>query len=456
MLPSRSRLERWNPDSLTFTGQAIKDAGAAVENAVRGINDNIKIMPETKAWSGDAHTAATSMFDRAEKQTKALTDYTTAVGDAFAGGASTIGGARTALLNKTDEIDTNCRLHVSEQWVVLITGAQMTTEESAALERRAQAEQVIVNGLLLAVGSADGGTAAKVTGAAQPHGFEAPNPADPGSLIVPGMQRPGDEVPNPSNPVGFLQQAMLRDTDMAETIRDETVETRYDPATGEELSTTTTLYMQDGSKHVKTVNAKPLFSDRGPGITETHFDKDGNIISETSSVTFNEFAQGSMANAKVTTVVLADRTVITLIERPGGSKSGTITTPGGQPADVPLELFNHPGFTAVGAGFSGLEAQAGRGIPMLTAEATEYARIGGKYGGPGIGIATALWDVAVADSGFQKCVAAAEGATSVAAGTLGGIAAGPTGPVGVAVASIAASGGGQALGNWIGNTFCPR
>ncbi|MGE2726074.1 hypothetical protein [Mycolicibacterium pulveris] len=359
-------------------------------------------------------------------------------------------------MDKVDQIDMSGQLYVTEQWVVMITGAQMTAEEAAALEKRAQAEQVTVNGLLLAVGAADDATAANVTNAAKPHGFDAPDPSDPGSLLVPGSQEPGDEVPDPSNPVGFLQQAMLRDADMGQTVRDTKVETKYDPTTGEEIATTTTIFKQDGSKHVKTVNAKPHFSDRGPLTTERHMDKDGNLISETTSVTFNEYGDHSFANAKSTTTQLADGTVIDFIEWPSGQKTGTIRTPDGRQADVPLDLYNHPILSTVGAGLSGLEVQAGRGIPWLTDEAAEHIRIGAKYGGPGLGIATALWDVAVADSGFEKCVAAAEGATSVAAGTLAGAATAGTTPWLVVPAVLAASGGGQALGNWIGNTFCPR
>lgn len=348
------------------------------------------------------------------------------------------------------------RLNVSDQWVVLITGAQLTAEEAAALERRAQAEQTAVNRLLLAVGAADDETAAKVAAAATPHGFDALSPGDPGSLLVPGGQKPGDEVPNPSHPVGFLQQAILRDTDMAQTIRDTKVETRYDPTTGEEMATTTTHYMQDGSKYVRTVNAEPQFSDRGPLTTEVHFDKDGNKISTTTSVLFEEWAHDSLAGSKSTTTQLADGTVINFLERPNGQKVGTIRTPDGRQADVPLDLYNHPVLTAAGAALSGLENQAGRGIPMLTDEAVEKVRIGAKYGGPALGIGAALWDIAVADTGFEKCVAAAEGATSLAAGTLGGIATASFSPPITALAVFGASGAGQALGNWIGNTFCPR
>lgn len=456
MLPSRPRLERWNPDSLTFTGQAVKDSGKAVDDAVTTMSTNIRTMPDTKAWSGAAHAAATTMFERANKQTNDFSVYTTAVGDALIAGAATIGEARTALLDKADQIDMGGQLHVSDQWVVLITGAQITAEEAAALERRAQAEQVIVNGLLMAVGAADDETAANVTSAAKPHGFEAPDPTGLGSVLMPGSQKPGDDVPDPSNPVGVLQQAMVRDADMAQTIRDTKVETQFDPATGEEISTTTTVFMQDGSKHVRTAYTRSEFSDRSPAVVERHLDKDGNLISETSSVVYTEFAKHDMANANVTTVTMADRTVTTFIEHPDGRKSATVTTPNGRPADVPLNLLNHPALTAAGAAFSGLEEQAGRGIPMLSEEAIENVRIGAKYGGPGLGVATALWDVAVADSGFERCVAAAEGATSLATGTIAGMGTSGAGPWVAIPVALVAGGGGQALGNWIGNTFCPR
>lgn len=444
MLPSRPRLERWNPDSLTPAGDAVKNSGKPVGEAVSRINSNLKTMPETKAWSGDAHNAATAMFDRARKQTDEFSKYTTAVGNALSGAAGTIGSARTALLKKADEIDNSGQLHVSDQWVVLITGAQMTAEQAAALERRAQSEQNNVNLLLLAVGAADENAAAGVMGAAKSHGFEGPNP---GNFLMPGLPKPGNEVPNPSNPIGTVQQGVLRDADMAELVRDTKVDVQYDPATGEELSRTTTIYKQDGSKDVRVVNAKSDFRDRGPATVEKHYDKDGKFVSETSFVTFNRFAPDDYKNAKVSTTTFANQTVVTAIEHENGTVRGTIVRPGSNEADVPLDFFNHPIITGAGGGLSGLEQLS---------TATDGIRAGAKYGGPALGIATAFWDVAVADSDFKRCVAAVEGASSVTAGTLGGIVASPSTPLGAAAVSVLAGAGGQALGNWIGNTFCPR
>lgn len=428
MLPSRPRLERWNPDSLAPAGAAIKSAGTAVGEAVSRINSNLKIMPETKAWSGDAHSAATAMFDRAKHETDDFSKYTTAVGDAFGDAAGPIGGARTGLLNKADEIDATGQLHVSDQWVVLVNGGQMTVEQAAALEKRAQSEQVKVNGLLSKVGAADDDAAGKVTSAAQQHGFELPDPGGLDSLI-PGVQKPGDEVPNPLSTIGILQQGVLRDTDMSQTVRETTVETKYNPATGEAVATTTTRYMMDGSKNVHTVDAKPNFSDRGPLTTDVHIDKDGNEVSRTTTVTYEDWAQYGMAGKTTSTTQYADGTIAEVTVWPDGKQTAFVRTADGRQADVPVNLIDHPILSPLGAT--------------------------GKYFGPGVSIATSLWDVAVAETGFQKCVAAAEGVTSVTAGTLAGIAAAETGPLAIPIGLTAALGG-EALGNWIGNTFCPR
>ena len=428
MLPTRPRLQRWNPDSLIPAGEAVKSRGTAVGDAVAGVDRNLKIMPETKAWSGDAHNAAAAMFDRAKKQTDEFSKYTTALGEALSGAAVSIGGARTPLLNKADEIDATGQLHVSDQWVVLIHGGQMTVEQAAALEKRAQSEQVNVNSLLARVGIADEDAAGKLTSAAQQHGFEIPNPGGLGGLL-PGIQRPGDEVPNPLSPIGILQQGALRDTDMSQTVRETTVETQYSPTTGEAVSTTTTRYMMDGSKHIETVNAKPDFSDRGPLTTNVHIDRNGNEVSRTTTVTFKSTARDGMAGKTISTTQYANGTIAEVTKWPDGKETAFVRTADGRQADVPINLIDHPILSPLGAT--------------------------GKYFGPGVSIATSLWDIAVAETSFQKCVATAEGVTSVTAGTLAGIAASETGPLAIPIGLTAALGG-EALGNWIGNTFCPR
>lgn len=80
----------------------------------------------------------------------------------------------------------------------------------------------------------------------------------------------------------------------------------------------------------------------------------------------------------------------------------------------------------------------------------------GKYFGPGVSIATALWDISVAQTDFEKCVAEVEGVTSVAAGTIASIVTWEASPLVSIPVGILAASGGEALGNWIGNTYCPQ
>lgn len=448
MLPSRPRLERWNPDSLTPAGEAIKSSGTAVGDSVSRINSNLKTMRETKSWSGDSHNAAMAMFDRAKKQTDDFSKYTTAVGDALRGGASTIGTARTALLKKADEIDSTGQLHVSDQWVVLISGAQMTAEQAAALERRAQSEQITVNGLLSAVGAADDETAAKVTGAAQSRGFKLPDPTSPTSLF-PGMQKPGDKVPNPMSTIGLMQQATLRDIDMAQTIRDTKVETKGDIKT-------TTHTMQDGSTQVVTEDNEYKW-DRGPTLRVTHYDKDGNFVSETSTVTWKGDTTYALRGATTTSTRLADGTLTEIHEWPDGRRSAKVYSPTAGEGDIPIEFLSNPSTAIAGGAITGLQTyvEQGGSIPKLSAELLEKIPVGAKFAGPAVGIAEMLFNVAGAQTAFERCVDMYSGAGSVAGGFAPLLFPG-VGWVGAGLLSVGGSQVGGAFGTYLGNQFCSR
>ena len=448
MLPSRSRLERWNPDSLAFTGQSIEDSGRAVADAVTTMSSTIDTMPETRAWSGDAHTAATKMFGRAAEASNALAAYTKAVGAAFRNGAGTIGEARTALLNKADQIDMSGQLHVSDQWVVLITGAAMTAEQAAALERRAQSEQITVNTLLLAVGAADDDTAAAVTGAATSQGFQAPDPTGLDNLL-PGTAKPSDDVPNPASATGLMQQAMLRDIDMSQTIRDTAVEVDGDV-------TTTTHTMQDGSKQVVTEDNEYQW-DRGPTLRVTHYDRDGNFLSQTSTVTWKDSTSYSLRGATTTTTRLADGTLLESHQWPNGRAEAKVYTPDGREGDIPIEILSNPPTAIAGGALTGLEryVEQGGSVPRLSADALKNVGVGAKFAGPAVGVAEMLFNVAGAQSAFERCVDTYTGVGSVAGGFAPLLAPG----AGWITAGLISMGGSQvvgAFGTFLGNQFCPR
>ncbi|WBP93835.1 hypothetical protein O6072_22820 [Mycolicibacterium neoaurum] len=441
-------MEGWNPDSLTFTGQSVKNGGQTVGDAVTRIDTNIKTMPETKAWAGEAHTAATSMFGRAATATQSFTDYTTAIAKALADGAGTIGAARTALLNKADQIDMSGQLHVSDQWVVLITGAEMTAEEAAALEKRAQAEQITINGLLTDVGTADDKTASSLTEAARPYGFQPPDPTGIDNLF-PGAPKPADDVPNPSATTGLMQQAMLRDIDMAQTIRDTKVETSGD-------ITTTTHTMQDGTRQVITEDNEYEW-DRGPTLTVTHYDKDGNFVSQTNTVTWKDNTTYAVRGATSTATRLADGTLLQSTKWPDGRATATVHTPDGRQADIPIEFFSNPPTAIAGGALTGLETYAGQGgaIPRLNAAALDDLVVGAKFAGPAVGVAEMLFNVAGAETAFERCVDTYAGAGSVVGGFAPLLVPG-VGWVGAGVLSIGGSQLVGAFGTFLGNQFCSR
>lgn len=412
------------------------------------MSNNIDTMPETRAWSGDAHTAANKMFGRAADAASDLAAYTKTVGAALRGGAGTVSEARTALLNRADEIDMTGQLHVSDQWVVLITGAAMTAEEAAALERRAQAEQITVNGLLLAVGAADDDTAAAVVAAAKPHGFEAPDPTGLDNLM-PGLQRPGDEVPCPAAATGLMQQAMLRDIDMSQTVRDTAVEADGD-------ITTTTHTMQDGSKQVVTDDNEYQW-DRGPTLRVAHYDRDGNFLSQTSTVTWKDSTTYSLRGATTTSTRLADGTLMETHQWPNGRTEAKLYTPDGREGDIPIEIFSNPPTAIAGGALTGLEryVEQGGSIPRLSAEALEKVGTGAKFAGPAVGVAEMLLNVAGAQSAFERCVDTYTGAGSIAGG-FAPLAFPGVGWIGAGFISAAGSQGVGALGTFLGNQFCTR
>jgi hypothetical protein len=441
VLPSRSRLESWNPDSLSFTGPAVKTAGESVEQAVDRVNSNIKIMPETKSWSGEAHDAASDMFDRGHKQTQSFAGYTSAIGKALSEGASTIGGARRALLDKADEVDSG-PLNVSEGWVVLIDPGAHTEEQIAELMDQVATEQAAINGLLLAVGDADTSTADKVMAAAKPFGFVPPTPSGLPGMMVPGAQRPVDDVPNPRDPLGLMQQATVRGEDMATTVRETT--SRYNKDGHFEK----TLVMQDGSKYVIT-EYTPDYERGVPDMTtEDHYDANGDLISWTSS-------SRTDGGYKKTIMNWADETQFVIDETPEGVRTAAFNLPDGRsgvlPPDSPLLTQTVP--DRIGDVLTGLEAHIDGGgrIPMLSMDAVDKVGAGAKYGGAALGVMSSMYDFLAASTPADKCVSVFAGTFGLAgnaAGAAGGAAIG--GPIPVpGAAPVLAVGFSIAAGEWM-------
>lgn len=425
----------------------MSDAGRSVYTAVRTLDDGCDRMPEARAWDGPAHKAASAMFGRATDATSQLSHYTEGVADELSKGAGTIGGARSALLNHADEVDRG-ELSVSDLWVVLIKPARVSAEKAASLQAQAKAEQAEINRLLVALGDADNGAAAQIQSAAKDFGFALPGPNDPRSLDPnSGFAKPADQVPNPMTLNGLIQQGVVRDNDMAQTVRESKEWVTEDDQVRK------TLTMMDGSRHEIYEWNKTL-----PCVEDTYYDKNGKEVSST-------FSQDKTAydGTKFTSIKFADGTEVAMTRTADGKCTGGVTAPDGRHGVLPDEFFTHPALTTVGGALTGLEEQAKRGIPMLSPQSVENLGKVGKYGGPTLGVATALYDTVTAKTYQDACVAALSGAAGVAGGAATGtlFAAGATAMLSPELAPFFAAGG-DMLGGWtfgyvggiIGNIVC--
>ncbi|MGP4058328.1 hypothetical protein ACTWP6_26480 [Mycobacterium sp. 4D054] len=455
MLPSRSTLQSWDPDALSASGGAVDSSGTSVGAAVSGIDDAVNRLPEVKGWSGDAHDAATGMFGRADIKAQQFTDYAKAVAAALKNGANTIGGARAALLAKADQVDAG-PLNVTDQWVVLIDPMMTSEEEMAKLQALAMQEQGEINTMLGAVGDADNATADAIIAAGKEAGFVEPGPpADLGGLLLPTAQRPPDQVPDPRNPLGLAGQEAIRAADQQQHIREVVYSTnRY----GEEV---TTVIKQDGSKAITTRMDPFEWPSKQNFFQMEEFDKNGDFIARTSS--WHDLGN----DCDYTTIAYADGSHLTMSMDPTGYRTAGFTTPDGRHSAVPVELIDNLSI-ATTTGMGGLEKHIARGgsLPMLTAESVDNIGKAMKFGGPALSAATTVFDMVMAESGKDRCIALVAGVAGgsggwamaeagAAIGVLGGPLAPLTVPLGAVVLGGFGAAGGMEMGKFIGEVVCP-
>ncbi|WP_197375492.1 hypothetical protein [Mycolicibacterium baixiangningiae] len=444
MLPSRSRLKSWSPESLAAAASTIAASGESIYNSVVNLDDRIDRMPESRGWAGQGHDAATRMFTRATERSSSLKNYTDAFARALRTGSASIGIARTTLLAKADEIDAG-PLNVTDQWVVMIDPAEMSAEQAAELQKLAEAAQAEVNGMLNAVGESDDRTAQQlIVARGEGLSFENLEYGPPGPVPAP----PPDDVPDPSTPDGKQFQEMARDQDLATTVRD------VSESTDRDGNLVTTYRMLDGSTQVATeyidqgLPSQQMYA--AGTLKVVHTDKNGNFVSETMTTPRED-------GGKLTEVWYAGGTKIDISQNPDGTQSGGCTTPDGKHSALPDSFFQDPIPTLAGGALSGLEVQAGKGIQGLSAPVLDGLKAGAKWGGPAMGIAQAVLGVYTADTVYEQCVATWSGgvgfaggiATSVAVGAIPGV--GPFAAMGANVAGGFAFG---YVGKLIGNVVC--
>lgn len=455
MLPSRPTLQGWNPESLSTSAADIISAAQSIAGAVSDLSTGCERMRETRAWSGESHQSASAMFGRAERQASDFSAYADGVASALRTGGESIGGARKTLLTKADELDAG-PLNVTEQWVVLIDPAYMSEQEMAELQALALREQATVNTMLAAVGDADDATADAVVSAGRQFGFVEPGPpTDLVDILLPTVQRPSDRVPDPRTPIGMMAQESIRSADQQQNVR-EVVESSN--SQGEEL---TTVIKQDGSKAVTTRMAPHEWPSRQNFYEMEEFDKDGDFVARTSS--WHDLSN----DCDYTSITYADDSNLTMSMDPTGHRTAGFTTADGRHSAVPVELIDNLSMVTTSA-MSGLDKYTGRGgsLPMLTADSVDNVGKAMKFGGPALTAATTVFDMAMAESGKDRCIALVAGVAGgsggwamaeagAALGAFGGIAAPITVPTGAIAFGLAGAFGGAGMGRFIGEVVCP-
>ncbi|MGV0794348.1 hypothetical protein [Mycolicibacterium sp. XJ1819] len=452
MLPSRPTLQGWNPDALVAAADTIGASADEVVSAVGGIEKACARMPEMRAWEGRAHSAALAMFLRANDYAADVGSYGKAVAAAVRTGADALGAARAALLRKADEIEAG-PLRVTDDWAVLVDAVRMSAEQFAELAELAAASQDEINDLLGAVGDADDKISKAIRAAMDQFGMAE---TDPISVLfaLSGATPPADEVTDPRDPLGVLQQEALRDHEMALSVR-EVAESENEY--GDEV---TTMTMQDGSRHVITKYDPFDWPSRQDFFSITQYDRKGVEISRASS--WRDLGN----DCDYTSFTWADGSNFTMSMDPTGHSTAGFTAAGGHHVAVPVELVDNLSLS-ITSHMAGLEAQVGRGgtLPMLTAESVEKVGRAAKFGGPALTFATTVFDMLMAETAHDACVAAVGGAGSglgswgLAKG--GAALAAATGVAPVAVPLFAIVGAfagviaGDELGEMLGEIACP-
>lgn len=412
-------------------------------------------MPETRDWSGRSHEAASAMFGRAERDARTFSEYANGVSAALRSGAESIGAARRALLTKADDLDTG-PLNVTDQWIVLIDPVMMSAEQMAELQSLADQEQDNVNRMLMIVGDADDVTADAIVAAGSKFGFEeAGPPTDLGGLMLPTAQRPPDQVPDPRNPIGLTAQESLRSADQQQNVREIIESTNQ---YGEEV---TTVIKQDGSKAVATRMDPHEWPSKYDFNELEEFDKDGNFIARTSS--WHDLS----SNSDYTSITYADGSNWTMSMDPTGHRTAGFTTADGRHSAVPVALIDNISMGTT-ASMSGLEKHVARGgsLPMLTAGSVDDIGKSMRFGGPALTAATTVFDMVMADSGKDRCIALVAGVVGggggwggaelgAAAGALTGPAAVAAVPAGAVFFGLLGSFGGVEMGKFVGEVVCP-
>lgn len=423
MIPSRTRLSRWNFAPITTAAATITTRGNTIETTATDIEGHCGRMPALREWSGSAHDAANSAFRRSKTSAVVISDLSDTLSRTLTAGYWTLSTAKRNVMGKVTEIEGN-RLVVQDIWAITLKPEPMSQSDAKALIALRDSYQLELSPLVTAMGRADDSVATSLAAAAATAGFQMPN-----DLTMLAVRPPADDVPDPSSIQGALALKLIANADAAATV---TETTKGKDAQGR---TVVTVYMQDGSRIVRTDLSMQSFD-------EVRYDSNGQKVTTTSVLITDRGRHQNTTfhtdGTRVETSVYFDGTTRGVLF-PQGDRSN--------PQKLEPEFFAHPTATALGGGLSAADTAADNMTKKFpTDKLFSNIRGGAKFGGIGLATAVALYDVSTAETPGQKCQAAISGIMSVAGGYGGGVAGGAIPVPGL---NVVAAGVGSIAGSWL-------
>lgn len=462
MIPTRTRLNSWNLGTLLDNKKTLWQAGQDIEMAVHSLRSDCDSLPELRAWSGESHDAAVSMLARTAR-------HAAFFGDIADDATGILDSYYHWLVSVRDRINTLAAsieggpLYVSDQWIVLLDPEPMDAQRTEVLRKAQNGFQQQINPLITELGQVEDQTVDKLRNLNYRYSDVRLDPGDP--TVHP---RPDDGVPDPQYEGGRKMQEDLQAQDAAVTVAGITEEDN-------DGSHVKTIMMQDGSKQVATTTATyqappgtlyPVTPGFGPPAgypgdpmqRVEKFDSSGNLMSSVQTVRSNYFKGATWTNVNI-----PGQGGLSTKKDSDGDVTANMWGPDGKISTIPEDssFFTHPSVTTIGGAVTGLETAANKGAldMALDADTVNKVRVGSKFAGPGIGVATTVWDMAAAETPREQCVAGVAGTVSTVGSTALGAAAGipgstVSGPIAGFVGAAAGTWVFGALGARLGEAVC--
>ncbi|MBC7301572.1 MAG: hypothetical protein H5T78_11510 [Nocardia sp.] len=456
MIPSRPRLASWNLGNLLETKKNVWQSGQDVEMAVHMLRADCNNLPDLRAWSGASHDAAAAMLARTAQQAAFfgdVADSTMAVIDTYYNSMASARGRIDTLVSTID----SGPLNVSEKWVVLLDPEPMDAERLKVLRVAQSAFQEQLNPLVTELGQIDDAAVAALRVINYRYSDVRLDPDD--ATVFP---RPDDGVPDPQHELGQKMQQDLRDQDAAVTVAGVVEESK-------DGTTVKTVSMQDGSTQVITASSNyqappgtlyptsfgPPAGYQGDNMQRVDkYDANGNLVSSVQTIRSNH-----LKGATWTSIDIPGQTKIDTKTDSFGNTTGTVWDADGKMATIPSDspFFTHPTVTSIGAAVTGLETAAGKGALNMALDPStiDGVKTGSKFAGPGIGIATTIWDMAAAKTPQEACVAGVGGTIGTIGSTGMGMAMGTVGGPAAPVSAMVGAAGGSWVFGYLGTKLGP-